>query len=335
MRICLLGNSTGSIDEGMKNITFNISKELSKKHELLVLNPLNVFSLHLWQSIKEFNPDIVHYIPGPSINSFIIVKLISLYLKYLNNRSTKFVMSAPFPKLSAISKEIIRLFKPDLMIVQSKSTEKIFAKRGFKTILLPLSGVDVKKFRPVKENTKYKLREKYGVNADRFVVLHIGHIKEGRNLQILKKIQTKNNNVQVVIVGSTSTEIEKKIYRELVDGGCIVITKYIHNIEEIYQLSDCYVFPTVNKLNSIELPLSVLEAMACNLPVVSTKFGALPEYFTEGNGLIFVKNCDQILEIVSNLRETNKDVDTRKKVIHFSWENISKKLVKIYEELLG
>ena len=62
------------------------------------------------------------------------------------------------------------------------------------------------------------------------------------------------------------------------------------NIEEVYALSDCYVFPTppMNKINSIEIPLSVLEAMACNLSVITTKFGALPKVFEEGDGLIFV-----------------------------------------------
>ena len=337
MRICLLGKLTGNIDEGMKNIVFNISSRLSEEHEVLVLNPLDVFSLHFWHSLKKFNPHIVHYIPGPSLNSFVLVKLISLYLQYLNNKKNiKFVMSAPFPKLSKVSEKIIHLFRPDLMIVQSKSSEKIFAKRGFKTILLPLSGVDIKKFRPVKDSVKYKLREKYNIDVDKFVVLHVGHIKEGRNVQILKKVQIKNSDIQVVIVGSTSTRIEEKIYRELINNGCVVIREYINGIEELYQLSDCYIFPTTNKFNCIELPLSVLEAMACNLPVISTKFRALPEFFTEGEGLIFVDTYNQIFNEIIKLKNINNkdEINTRRKVKPFSWNHIIQKLNNIYERLI-
>jgi len=68
--------------------------------------------------------------------------------------------------------------------------------------------------------------------------------------------------------------------------GFRIIDEYVPNIEEIYNLADCYVFPTFKRHNCIDMPLSVMEAMACNIPVISTKFGGLPKIFKEGNGLI-------------------------------------------------
>ena len=63
-------------------------------------------------------------------------------------------------------------------------------------------------------------------------------------------------------------------------------TEYITHLEEIYALSDCYVFPTTDRRYCVEMPLSVLEAMSCNLPMLTTRFGALPGVFEEASGLI-------------------------------------------------
>lgn len=330
MKICILGNTTGNIDEGMKKITHNIARKLSKNHEILTLNPLEVFSLDFWKTIKNFNPQVIHYIPGPSIKSFILVKTLSIYLK-----DAKIVMSAPFPKLSIFSKRFIYLFKPDLMLVQSEETEKMFRDKGFNTDFLPLSGVDINEFVPVTKNVKEMLREKYGMGKNAFVVSHVGHIKKGRNIQVFRKIQGEKGK-QVIIVGSTSTGIERQLYQDLEKNGCIVFVNYLEDINEIYALSDGYLFPTlpVNKFNSIEMPLSVLEAMSCNLPVISTRFGALNRVFEEGDGLIFADKEEDFLQGIEKIKNDNIEIRTREKVLALSWENIVKRLEETYERLL-
>lgn len=48
--------------------------------------------------------------------------------------------------------------------------------------------------------------------------------------------------------------------------------------QEAYQSSDIYLFPSHGE----GLPLSVLEAMACGLPIVSCMVGGLPDFFRNG-----------------------------------------------------
>ena len=122
--------------------------------------------------------------------------------------------------------------------------------------------------------------------------------------------------------------------RILKDAGCIVWTNYFPNLEEIYALSDCYVFPTINRRACIETPLSVLEAMACNLPVITTKFGALPRMFKEGEGLFFIKSEREVSKIIEILKNNNLKIKTREKILPYSWEVIGKRLIKIYSELI-
>lgn len=340
MRICIIGDCAGNIDEGMKKAALHLSQELSQNHQVLLVNPRRMLSKSFWKDIKGFNPQIVHYIPGPSIISFVIVKAVASYCK--NSRTVMSAMHpafyglrgfsySPYNAFSSIFKPLIPLFKPNLILVQSPQSEKMFTKLGCKTQFLP-NGVDTEKFIPASNTTKKKLRKKYGIGEGNFVILHIGSIKRWRNVGLLRKLQKQNN--QVLIIGSTSTGRDKGLCQHLQQEGCLIWTGYVENIEEVYALSDCYVFPTMDdRIGSIEMPLSILEAMSCNLPVISTRFGALPKVFEEGNGLIFAQTEEEIHQGIETIRDGNIKIKTRKKALVYSWESVAKELGEIYEQM--
>ena len=90
----------------------------------------------------------------------------------------------------------------------------------------------------------------------------------------------------------------------------------------------------MHRLGSIEVPLSVLEAMSCNLPVVTTKYGALPQMFTEEGGLHFIEQEADFVRLVAEVRANQEPVSTRKQVLAYSWENIARRLDQIYTRIL-
>lgn len=340
MRICIIGDCAGNIDEGMKKVALHLSQELPQNHQVLLVNPRRVLYKSFWKDIKGFEPQIVHYIPGPSIVSFVIVKAVASYCK-----NTRTVISAmhpafyglqgfsysPYNAFSSLFKPLIPLFKPNLILVQSRQSEKMFTELGCNTKFLPC-GVDTERFIPASNTIKKELRKKYGISDGKFVILHIGSIKKWRNVGLLRKLQRENN--QVFIIGSTSTGKDKGLCQELEKEGCLVWTEYVEHIEEAYALSDCYVFPTMDdKIGSIEMPLSVLEAMSCNLPVITTRFGALPRAFDEGDGLIFAQKEEDFHQGVEVIKGSHLAVKTRIKALPYSWENVASKLEKIYEQI--
>ena len=335
MKICLLGDYSGNLDEGMRKTSFYLSKELSKRHSVLTLDLRNAVAKDFWKSIKNFNPQIIHYIHGGSSRGFILLKLISLYCSDAKTVTT--IMRFP----TFFSTYVVSLSKPDLILVPSCEVGKYFKRSRYKTKFLPCGGVDIARFTPVTSIAKSKMREKYGIEKEKFVILHIGSINEGRNVQLLEELQSDDN--QVLVVGTTSARIDWNVYRRLVDAGCLVWTKYIENIEVIYLLSDCYVFPVLSKkdmfgrniTSSIEMPLTVLEAMACNLPIISMRFGALPGVFKEGSGLFFVNEEDDFISVLETIKNSNLDVKTIEKVLPYSWESLTERLEKIYNLLLG
>jgi glycosyltransferase involved in cell wall biosynthesis len=334
MKICLLGEYEGSLDEGMRKVSFILLEQLSKHHKVLPLDLRNVFSKTFWKDLRRFNPQVVHYLFGPTFRSFVLLKGISSYC-----HNVKTVMSSMRPYFSSFSKYLIPPFKPNLVLVQSYETEKVFKKLGCKTEFLPC-GVDTTRFTPYTMEAKNEFKEKYGINKEKFIILHIGSIKKGRNIQLFEKLQKENN--QVVIVGSTSTGINQKTYQQLMRKGCLIWINYFERIEEIYALSDCYVFPVVPKkdimgrhiADSIEMPLSVLEAMSCNLPVITTKFGALFRVFNNGEGLFFVDGENGFVDAIERIKKKDIDVKTREKVLPYTWKNVVERLEKIYEELV-
>ena len=113
----------------------------------------------------------------------------------------------------------------------------------------------------------------------------------------------------------------------------IIIDGYNAKIEKCYGLADCYVFPTTTSVGSIDVPLTVLEAMAHNLPVVSTKFGGLPRIFKEGSGFFYADVASFCTKIQA-LKQGLVDVHTRELVLPYSWDNIANNLYAVYQELL-
>jgi len=328
MRICLIGEYSGNLDEGMRNVTSYLYKELSKKHNVLPLDTKKI-SLSWLGKIKEFEPEIIHYVHGPSILSLMVMRILAL----VSPNNAKTAVSATQPRFSVFSGKFIPLLKPDLILTQSSDAEHMFKGLGCRTQFLP-NGIDVYKFVPVSGTIKEQLREKYGVDKDKFVILHVGSITKRRNIQVFSKMQ-EIEGIQVIIIGSTSMPMEKDIYNNLEERGCMVWRSYFKNIEEIYQLSDCYVFTAKEALSSIEMPLSVLEAMSCNLPVITARFGALPRVFEGGDGLIFVEKEEEFIDALEKIRNSNTDINTREKVTPYSWGNIIRRLETIYEALIS
>lgn len=106
----------------------------------------------------------------------------------------------------------------------------------------------------------------------------------------------------------------------------IIITEYIEKIEEVYQCANCYIFPVFSEGACIEVPLSILEAMACNLPVVTTQFGGLPSLIDEGNGFIYVNNEEEIIPKIVAVKNISEP-ETRNAVKQYSWSNVVKQVL--------
>ena len=328
------------IDEGFKKVAYEIVNALKDEHKVIFIGKHSIdisgclckairtnklfLNKSLFKTLSHFNPEVILYIPYSSITMASLLRAWILKI-FLGKR---IIILALQPRYYHIfSKYFIPFFRPDLLLVLSKKSEEYYQQLSFKVKKIPL-GVDLNRFKPLDKEEKIQLRKKYGIPEDKKVVLHIGHLKKSRNIDLL--VQTvQKEDIFLLLVTSTSTsdeELRKNLHNT---NNIKIIDWYVENIEEIYQLSDCYLFLVEDPMGCIEIPLSVLEAMACNLPVITTKFGGLPDWFEEKDGLFFVDkvNISQILKKLTNIFPK-----TRVLVESFSWDGISKIIIKSIEK---
>ena len=318
-------------DEGYKNFTYNLFREAPAKHKVVRLGSgdpdvldvqvrVGKLCLGVGKKVGDFKPDVVLYAPISSITP----------ASFVRARILKWQMRAPVVMVGLQARDyplwsigFLRRIAPDMLYVQSQATANALSKLGFRTGTVA-GGFDPSKFKPVGPAEKARLRSKYNVAPGTTVVLHVGHINEGRNIRALAGLTSSDR--QVVISASTSTPQDRDVARWLMDRGVTILGDYIEEIEEVYQLADVYVFPVMEKTAAIGMPLSVIEAMACNLPVVSTRFGGLAETFEEGDGLQFVDSSDELVERVLTAC-SQEGINTAAKVKAFTWQAVVDRLL--------
>jgi glycosyltransferase involved in cell wall biosynthesis len=120
---------------------------------------------------------------------------------------------------------------------------------------------------------------------------------------------------------------------ELRRAGVVVLEGYQPGVEELYRAADCYVFPSRGWGGGIEMPLSVLEAMASDLPVASTLFGALPERFKNSDGIHFATSDEELVEMV--VRQVRERPHTRHLVEQYSWDAVADRVLSSLGYPLG
>ena len=323
MKVCIIGDFTDTqLNEGLKNVAYHLAHELSGYPGIQILRVNNrKLNLRTFRDLKQFDPDVIHYIPGPTNASFILLRFLQLYLK-----RPKLFFSTPYPFFNDLVVKLIN-FKATGAFVASNAVKQRLDALSFNTHILP-NGVDVEKFLPVSDTKKKELRKKYGLQ-DKFTVLHVGHLNSSRDLDLFTNLSTEN---QVVVIASPYTEYQndKTIIYRLRTSGCIIIKESLRNIEEYYQLSDCYIFPVKTMAGSILCPLSILEAMSCDLPVVTTDLNGIETLFSEGDGLLFARSDEEFRDAIEHIKQRNPARANRQKVQKYTWKYIAGEIAKTY-----
>ncbi|MBT3879383.1 MAG: glycosyltransferase [Candidatus Scalindua sp.] len=107
----------------------------------------------------------------------------------------------------------------------------------------------------------------------------------------------------------------------------------VDELRKIYWASDVYISVATDEGG----PVSVMKAMACGLPVLSTPVGNTAEKMMKhGVGkIVSIENYDEwviaILEILN--KEIPKAIDIKIAEDSYNWPNVAKQYIKIYDDL--
>jgi glycosyltransferase involved in cell wall biosynthesis len=286
---------------------------------LPVLSRKTLLTRKLLRLLRGAAYDLVVYIPSSGLTAFGLGR--GLLLRHLS-RNPLILIALQERRITPVHGIVSLLGRPEYILSPVESMRRRLAGIGLRTDFI-IPGYDERCFRPVASGAKSALRKKYNIPMEKHIVLHVGHIRESRNMQIFLKYREWGHNVLPLIKAG---EVDPTWRHRLRMAGVIVIDEYIDVMHELYQLADCYLFPVTNPTGALEFPLSVIEAAACNLPVLSTRFGALPDLITAGDGFSYFQSASEIPALLMRMKET--PAATSKKVTSFTWTEVFKKYLE-------
>lgn len=185
---------------------------------------------------------------------------------------------------------------------------KKFVNANGKSKFVVLNNViDSSKFnKKLTDIERKEIRQKYNIKENDKVIIFVGRLTEEKGIkQLLLAVNDLNkNDLKVLIVGSYffNTKMKSNFQNELDNlisrnKEKIIFTGYIdyNDIYKYYKIADIAVLPSM-----WEEPagLTIQEAEACGLPIITTDSGGIPEYVNSKNAIILKR--DKML--ISNLK---------------------------------
>jgi glycosyltransferase involved in cell wall biosynthesis len=189
------------------------------------------------------------------------------------------------------------------------------------------------------------LKARYGLGNGP-VALFLGGLKARKNLSFLLDVWRDTANVRpeatLVIAGEGPLgSALRRQARSLALGRRVVFTGRVPEADKVahYNLADLFLFPSTLE----GFGLAVGEAMSCGLPVIASDEGALPELVAHGQGGFVCRGGDRAafgeatLHLLDqpDLRRRFGGFNRERVDRHFRWPRAARRVLDIYEEVVG
>jgi L-malate glycosyltransferase len=186
------------------------------------------------------------------------------------------------------------------LVVPSKTLERIAAAAWWlpsRMVHYFPNGVDTDRFSPAQASEAEAARHDLGMAPGEIVVGTVGMLRPDKNHARLMRAfhaVTRQCAARLVIVGGGSCHAPlDQLARELGIHDRVIITGSVVDTARYYRAFDVFALSS----DTEQMPLSVLEAMASGLPVVSTDVGDVAEMIApQAGGLISPRGDDTTFE---------------------------------------
>lgn len=301
------------------------------------------------KAVKKYGCDILHCTSNtaPFCNNIPLITILhdiiymeSSYLKILKSSAST------YQKFGNLYRKLVvpRVVKKSKKVITVSHFEKnrigeFFGIKGDNKLDAIYNGVS-EHFKPVTNKEELqRVKDKYNLPDNYFFFL--GNTDPKKNTKGTLKAfsdflkQTRSGH-KLVMLDYDKTQLNK-LLAEINDASLInniVLTGYVINTDlpSIYSQCDVFLYPSLRE--SFGIPM--LEAMACNVPVITSNTSSMPEV---SGGAAHIINPFNSAEITQGLIEILNNEAYRKLLCdnglerskQFSWKNMAKHYLSLYE----
>ncbi|MFQ5685582.1 MAG: glycosyltransferase [Candidatus Scalindua sp.] len=325
----------------------NLEKEYCNEYKIIpvkvVLSGYNHFHWYpgLERYVRQVQPDILHIEEEHySLVTFQAIRLAGKYnIKCLFVSWQNIYKKYPFP-FSWI--EGYNLKNADYAIAGSKEVRNVLVKKGIsnkRISEIPL-GVDTKMFHKM-ESTGLRHR----LRLEAFTIGFLGRfVAEKGVMDLLEAVSRIKGKFNLLLVGDGKlrNKITVEGSRLGIEQIKIIDTIPSSQVPNYLNCMDCLVLPShTTKTWKEQFGRVLIEAMACEVPVVGSDSGEIPNVIGNG-GLIFregdVDDLSSKLEVLINNEDVRVELANkgRQRVqTHFVQEKVAEDTYKIYQKMMS
>jgi glycosyltransferase involved in cell wall biosynthesis len=229
------------------------------------------------------------------------------------------------------------------LIAVSQATKKDLVKRARidpKKVEVIYEGVNFEVFKKVKADILVNILSKFDINKGKYF-LFVGTIQPRKNLERLIEAfsKLKEGDQRLVLVGGKGW-LSEAIYQAPQKFGVEDKVKFLGRVSDeelaaLYSGAKALTYPSL--FEGFGLP--ILEAQACECPVITSKISSMPEVAgpPAGGGAILVDpyNLEEIIKAMQQVQDKRPALIKKglENVRQFSWEKAALETLELFKSL--
>lgn len=259
------------------------------------------------------------------------------------------IQSVPaFYKHNLKSANIKKLFFSDVVVVYSAYTAKKLQDLGLQNVKQIAPGIDVDFY--YRRPNKNKTRKFYGLPSNKVIVLFSGELTRLNSINLLLSIIDKvlPSSEEIIFVISCPIRLPedlkniKKIEQRIIFkqwGKRVFLLRQIADFSALLSACDIFLYPVSSMVGKIDIPLTILEAMATELPIILSDVEPLAEIFKSNAGFIVppedeIGYVQAILKLSKNASLRTEMGYAARKIVenHYNLKSMIEAYEKLYDE---